>query len=415
MSTVQKGELSQLLLASKNENKETAAISSTLDDLFKNVPPPAPIKPVVIPLPVVEAYPVDEATEESKSKKRASNKKTKAAIADPQKTNTGNADEIARVKRARKARFGLRGPGGDNDDDDDSDVEMADGEQPAKKQKKTLLGRMPQDPDTLKRTLFVGNLSINCITDQLKYKEFKALCSQHGKVSSIRFRSIAFSELLPRKIAFIRGSFHSERQACNAYVEFADAESANKARKLNATIFDEKHIRVDLASNEKSYDMKRSAFVGNLDFAAEEEDLWKHFEACGSVESVRIVRDSKTSLGKGFGYVQFTDRAAVVLALKLNGSELNSRKLRVQRGSEKVLKEKQRTVAKASKTGAAKPALPAFEGTRSVKGDKPSAKKRRTDRSRAFAEKRLNTAKTAGAKAKEGKAPSTRGKPKARK
>ncbi|KAJ2863149.1 Nucleolar protein 12 [Coemansia erecta] len=410
MSKLQTGELSQLLLAGKDENKE-ATINSTLDDLFKNAPPPAPAKPIVVPEP---AAAVDSANEGSVSKKMPRIKKTKAAAAasDLQGANTESADDIARVKRARQARFGTQGPAGD---DDDSDVEMADGEHPAKKQKKTLLGRMPKDLDTLKRTLFVGNLSINCIKDQAKYKEFKGLCSQHGKVNSIRFRSIAFSELLPRKVAFIRGSFHSERQTCNAYVEYADAESATKARKLNATVFDEKHIRVDLASNEKSHDMKRSAFVGNLDFAAEEEDLWRHFEACGSVENVRIVRDSKTSLGKGFGYVQFTDRAAVVLALKLDGSELNSRKLRVQRGSEKAIKEKQRAVAMASKAGPAKTAAPVFEGTRSVKGDKPSAKKRRTDRSRAFAEKRLNTARAAGAKAQESKAPSARGKFKARK
>ncbi|KAJ1895851.1 Nucleolar protein 12 [Coemansia sp. IMI 209127] len=413
MSKLQTGELSQLLLAGKDKNKE-ATINSTLDDLFKNAPPPAPAKPVVIPKPVAAGDSADEPNEGSGSKKTARNKKTKAAAAasDVQGASTESADEIIRVKRARQARFGTQGPAGD---DDDSDVEMADGEHPAKKQKKALLGRMPRDLDTLKRTLFVGNLSINCIKDQSKYKEFKGLCSQHGKVSSIRFRSIAFSELLPRKVAFIRGSFHSERQTCNAYVEYADAESATKARKLNATVFDEKHIRADLASNEKSHDMKRSAFVGNLDFAAEEEDLWRHFEACGSVENVRIVRDSKTSLGKGFGYVQFTDRAAVVLALKLDGSELNSRKLRVQRGSEKAIKEKQRAVAMASKTAPEKTSAPVFEGTRSVKGDKPSAKKRRTDRSRAFAEKRLNTAKTAGAKAQEGKAPSARGKFKTRK
>ncbi|KAJ2559195.1 Nucleolar protein 12 [Coemansia sp. RSA 1933] len=400
MSKVQTGELSQLLLAGKNENKEAATINTALDDLFKNAPPPAPVKPVSISVPTEETV-TDSADEGSKPKKKTGGKKTKAAAStsNSQVASTESANEATRVKRARQARFGPQGTAGNGDDD--SDVEMADGEHPAKKQKKVLLGRMPKDPDTLKRTLFVGNLSINCIKDQSKYKEFKALCSQNGKVNSIRFRSIAFSELLPRKIAFIRGSFHSERQTCNAYVEFADAESATKARKMNATVFDEKHMRVDLASNEKSHDMKRSAFVGNLDFAAEEEDLWRHFEACGSVENVRIVRDSKTSLGKGFGYVQFTDRAAVVLALKLDGSELNSRKLRVQRGSEKAIKEKQRTAAKASKPkGPAKASAPVFEGTRSVKGDKPSAKKRRTDRSRSFAEKRLNAAKaTQGAKA----------------
>ncbi|KAI9504550.1 hypothetical protein BX070DRAFT_181342, partial [Coemansia spiralis] len=218
--------------------------------------------------------------------------------------------------------------------DSDDDVEMTDA-QAAKthKQKKNLLGRMPQDPEALKRTLFIGNLSITCIQERAVYKQLQEICAKYGEVKSIRFRSIAFSELLPRKVAFITGKFHSERQTCNAYVEFADEEAPKKATELNATVFRDKHMRVDLASNDQSHDMKRSIFVGNLDFAAEEEDLWRHFDACGSVENVRIIRDAKTSLGKGFGYVQFADRAAITLALKLNGTELNSRNLRVQRAS----------------------------------------------------------------------------------
>ncbi|KAI8325786.1 RNA-binding domain-containing protein, partial [Martensiomyces pterosporus] len=181
------------------------------------------------------------------------------------------------------------------------------------------------------RTVFIGNLTTVCITDKNAYSELKKLCMGYGKVKAIRFRSIAFSDLLPRKIAFIQGKFHSERQTCNAYVEFIEEEAAKKCLELNGTIFQDKHLRVDLAGNEKGRDMKRSVFVGNLDFAAEEEDLWRHFGACGTVENVRIVRDPTTSIGKGFAYVQFSDRAAVTLALKMHDSELNGRKLRVQR------------------------------------------------------------------------------------
>ncbi|KAJ1933178.1 Nucleolar protein 12, partial [Linderina pennispora] len=157
-----------------------------------------------------------------------------------------------------------------------------------------------------------------------------------------------------------------------------------------------------------SHDMKRSVFIGNLDFEAEEEDLWRHFGTCGSVENVRVVRDATTNLGKGFAYVQFVDRATVDLALKLDGSLLAKRKLRVKRASEKAIKETKRANAKAAaKTTMARrgkgknvgaPVAGVFEGTRSAKGDKPSTKKRRTVRSKAFAEKRLNTEKSAGPK-----------------
>lgn len=37
----------------------------------------------------------------------------------------------------------------------------------------------------------------------------------------------------------------------------------------------------------------------------EEEALRQAFVECGDVESVRIVRDSKTGAGKGFGFILF--------------------------------------------------------------------------------------------------------------
>ena len=54
------------------------------------------------------------------------------------------------------------------------------------------------------------------------------------------------------------------------------------------------------------HDHKRCVFVGNLPFDVQDEELWTHFERCGDIEFVRIVRDKKTNIGKGFGYVQFT-------------------------------------------------------------------------------------------------------------
>ena len=37
----------------------------------------------------------------------------------------------------------------------------------------------------------------------------------------------------------------------------------------------------------------------------EEEPVREHFEDCGDVEGVRIIRDRQTGLGKGFGFVLF--------------------------------------------------------------------------------------------------------------
>jgi nucleolar protein 12 len=45
--------------------------------------------------------------------------------------------------------------------------------------------------------------------------------------------------------------------------------------------------------------------VGNLPFDVQDEAIYMHFTRCGKIEFVRIVRDKKTNIGKGFGYVQF--------------------------------------------------------------------------------------------------------------
>ncbi|KAJ2450946.1 Nucleolar protein 12 [Coemansia sp. RSA 2336] len=394
MADVKTGEISQLLVSG---SKKQATIDTALDSLFANAPPPAPVKPVVAPKAAAPA-PVSKPEEnDSTEKKRPKKPKKQADKADKRPIKKAEVDVHAKAKQERRKRHGI----------DDSDDEMEDAQEkpPAKKEKKNLLGRMPQDPNVLKRTLFIGNLSTKCITDKSVHSNLRVLCQTYGKIKAIRFRSIAFDELLPRKLAFIQGKFHSDRQVCNAYVEYMDEESAQKALQLNGTEFENKHIRVDIASNDKVHDSKRSVFVGNLDFAAEEEELWNHFGSCGTVENVRIIRDAKTNLGKGFAYVQFADRAAVSLALKLNGTEVNSRKLRVMRSNEKVLKAKQEAVEKEAAMNKI------LEGTRSVKGDKPTNKKRRTARSKSFAENRINSAKKPTSKPGESKPRKERSKP----
>ncbi|KAJ1561740.1 Nucleolar protein 12 [Nowakowskiella sp. JEL0078] len=196
------------------------------------------------------------------------------------------------------------------------------------------------EPEKLERTLFVGNVDTS-VTEKKGRKEFLALFSAFGTVESLRFRSVAFSKLIPRKAAFTTKQLHPERDTLNAYVVFENKESASKALELNSKIFMEKHLRVDscVKSESRKYDIKRSVFVGNLSFDLPVEDLHAHFHECGDIVNTRIVRDKVTNVGKGFGFVQFSERVSVPLALKLNGTELNKRAIRVTR-CDKSLSEK---------------------------------------------------------------------------
>lgn len=47
----------------------------------------------------------------------------------------------------------------------------------------------------------------------------------------------------------------------------------------------------------------------------------RHFEECGAVEAVRLVRDKNSGLGKGFGYVLFQVRLQVLPSWQLDPTE----------------------------------------------------------------------------------------------
>jgi len=178
------------------------------------------------------------------------------------------------------------------------------------------------------RTVFLGNVPSTAISSKVRtppphplppsylttvsltaqptsYKALKTHFKTPGKIVSIRFRSIAFSEQIPRKAAFVTHKLHEKQQTVNAYVVYSTPAEAREALRLNGQVVLDRHIRVDSVAHPSPQDPKRCVFIGNLDFEAQEESLWRHFGACGKVESVRVVRDAKTNVGKGFAYVQF--------------------------------------------------------------------------------------------------------------
>ncbi|XP_009889469.1 PREDICTED: RNA-binding protein 34 [Charadrius vociferus] len=183
-----------------------------------------------------------------------------------------------------------------------------------------------------RRTVFVGNLPVSCTVQVLK-----SLFKEYGQIKSIRFRSLVPAEdTVSRKLAAIKRKVHPNAKFVNAYVVFKNECDAIKALNENGTeIASGFHIRVDIASKSSSHDNKRSVFLGNLSYDISDDAVREHFSVCGGVVAVRIVRDRQTGLGKGFGYVLFEDMDAVYLALRLNDSVLEGRKIRVKRCGEK--------------------------------------------------------------------------------
>ena len=191
---------------------------------------------------------------------------------------------------------------------------------------------------------------------------------------------------MPRKQAFIAKKLHEGRDSLNAYVVFENAEDAEKALGLNGKVFLERHLRVDYSEQkmEKKRDTKRCIFLGNMPFNVSEETIWNFFQDAGDIgicynfakqkflillDYVRVIRDHKTNVGKGFGYVQFAERSSVGLALKLDGGLIDGRKIRITRAKEELAQ-----VSK--KPEGTDPKKLVMEGARAKRDDRVSKKRK---------------------------------------
>jgi RNA recognition motif-containing protein len=237
----------------------------------------------------------------------------------PQHSRASEGGDGAAGKKRQRSEDAVEEPS--NPADSDSDVEV---------------------DDKNERTVFVGGVPMAEEGRLINPKTIKAFFRDCGEVESVRLRSLPVENpVLPKKAAIAMGKINGKRETCNAYVVFKSKDSMAAAlRKDGASFGDEGHrIRVDEAKppgeGGKSHNVRLSIFVGNVPFNAEEEALRNHFSKCGEITKVRLVRDSKTLVGKGFGYVTFTDCDAVSDAMALNGSKLLKRELRVTRCSKK--------------------------------------------------------------------------------
>ncbi|CDW58072.1 RNA binding protein 34 [Trichuris trichiura] len=173
-----------------------------------------------------------------------------------------------------------------------------------------------------RRTVFVSNLPAD-----VTKRELLKLVKQFGPVETVRLRScIPKDPAVPKKVAVIKGELVGR---INAYVRFKEESSVEKALSLNGSEVRDHHVFVDSCLSKRIYEKKRSVFVGNLPFDVSEDQLYEHFADCGEIKAVRVVRDKKYGLGKGFGYVVFQNASSVLLALKLHGSQMGRREIRI--------------------------------------------------------------------------------------
>lgn len=83
--------------------------------------------------------------------------------------------------------------------------------------------------------------------------------------------------------------------------------------------------------------MAKRLFVGSLAWATTDATLKSHFEQAGAVESAAVIMDKMSGRSKGFGFVEMGSDADAAAAIeKLNGSELDGRKIVVSEARPKA-------------------------------------------------------------------------------
>lgn len=76
--------------------------------------------------------------------------------------------------------------------------------------------------------------------------------------------------------------------------------------------------------------MENKLYVGNLPYAATEDDLKNHFSQAGNVTSVALIKDRATGRAKGFGFVEMATAEEAQKAINMfNGQDFKGRTITV--------------------------------------------------------------------------------------
>ena len=76
--------------------------------------------------------------------------------------------------------------------------------------------------------------------------------------------------------------------------------------------------------------MSRELYIGNLSFAATEDDIRKLFSVSGTVVNLHLIKDPVSGLSKGCGYVRMGNEKQAKAAINdLDGARLIDRQITV--------------------------------------------------------------------------------------
>jgi RNA recognition motif-containing protein len=153
----------------------------------------------------------------------------------------------------------------------------------------------------------------------------RGLFDKFGQILDIRFPSLQHNT--HRRFCYVEFGRNDQAKAASSEL---DGHDFGNGMRLKAKISDPGQKQNRSGAMEE----RREIYIGNLDWAAAEEDLKQLFSGYGSIESVRIPRhiDGRS---KGMGYVVFSSPdEATAASLAMNEKMYKSRKLHVEISSQ---------------------------------------------------------------------------------
>jgi len=172
--------------------------------------------------------------------------------------------------------------------------------------------------------LFVKNLSFNTTEDQLRN-----FFSKYGTIDDLKI--LMRDDGKSKGIGFVE--FNSRAEANKA---LADAGKLNlDGRDIQISFSNEN--RPQPGGNNRPFQQNNQSrqggssntvFVGNLSFDSTEDSIREFFSQCGNVNAVRVAKNEQGKM-KGFCHVEFDSNDAVASAIKLAGTQLDGREIRV--------------------------------------------------------------------------------------
>ncbi|KAK6589626.1 Sgn1p-like RRM domain containing [Cryptosporidium xiaoi] len=97
----------------------------------------------------------------------------------------------------------------------------------------------------------------------------------------------------------------------------------------NSNNSNEDLMETDFPGNIDDEEMKRSIYIGNVDYGTKLTELQDLFKTCGSINRITIMNDKRTGMPKGFAYLEFCEPEAVETALKFDGAMFRGRQIKV--------------------------------------------------------------------------------------